>query len=105
MTALRAFLIDDEPLALRRLRRLLEAAGGVEVVGQSTDPVEGLADVGKQAVDVLFLDIHMPELSGFELVERLPPGPRVVFTTAYDHHAVQAFEVHAVDYLLKPIER
>jgi two-component system, LytTR family, response regulator len=102
---LRAFLIDDEPLALKRLTRLLEATGRVEIVGCSTDPSEGLAAVAASTVDVLFLDIHMPGLSGFQVVERVPPGPAVVFTTAHDEHAVRAFEVNALDYLLKPVER
>ena len=102
---IRAFLIDDEPLALTRLARMLQATGRVEVVGRATDPGQGLQQVSAQSVDVLFLDIHMPGLSGFEVVERVPPGPAVVFTTAHDRHAVQAFEVNAVDYLLKPIER
>jgi two-component system LytT family response regulator len=102
---LRAFLIDDEPLALKRLARMLEATGRVEIVGHATDPLEGLAQVAAKPVDVLFLDIHMPGLSGFQVVERVPRGPAVVFTTAHDEHAVRAFEVNAVDYLLKPIER
>jgi two-component system, LytTR family, response regulator len=101
---LRAFLIDDEPLALTRLARILERTGRVEIVGRATDPAQGLEQVGAQAVDVLFLDIHMPGLSGFEVVQRVPPGPAVVFTTAFDQHAVRAFEVNAVDYLLKPVE-
>jgi two-component system, LytTR family, response regulator len=103
-TRLRAFLIDDEPLALTRLARMLEATGRVDVVGRATDPTQGLAQVSGQPIDVLFLDIHMPGLSGFEVVERVPPGPAVVFTTAHDQHAVRAFEVNAVDYLLKPVE-
>ena len=101
---LRAFLIDDEPLAISRLARMLEATGRVEVVGRATDPAQGLTQVRAQPIDVLFLDIHMPGLSGFEVVERVPPGPAVVFTTAHDQHAVQVFEVNAVDYLLKPVE-
>ena len=102
---LRAFLIDDEPLALNRLARLLAATGRVEIVGRATDPAQGLAAVAASAVDVLFLDIHMPGLSGFQIVERVPPGPDVVFVTAHDEHAVRAFEVNAIDYLLKPVER
>ena len=102
---IRAFLLDDEPLALRRLARMLEATGRVEIVGRATDPETGLAQLAEREADVLFLDIHMPGLSGFQVLERLPPGPAVVFTTAHDQHAVQAFEVNAVDYLLKPIER
>ena len=102
---IRAFLIDDEPLALKRLARLLEATGRVEIVGRATDPEKALAQVSGQPVDVVFLDIQMPGLSGFQVVERLPTEPMVVFTTAYDRHAVRAFETNAVDYLLKPIER
>jgi len=74
-------------------------------VGTATNPHDGLEQVAAHPVDVVFLDIHMPGLTGFEVVERLPPGPLVVFTTAHDRHAVQAFEANAVDYLLKPIER
>ena len=102
---LRAFLLDDEPLALKRLARMLQATGRVEIVGQATDPETGLSQIGAQPVDVLFLDIHMPGLSGFQVVERIPAGPMVVFTTAHDQHAVHAFDVNAIDYLLKPIER
>ena len=79
--ALRAFLLDDEPPALRRLARLLEATGRVEIVGRATDPEAGLAQVAALSVDVLFLDIQMPGLSGFEVVERLPAGPVGGFTT------------------------
>ena len=102
---LRAFLLDDEPLALTRLARMLQATGRVEIVGQATDPETGLAQIGAQPVDVLFLDIHMPGLNGFQVVERIPAGPVVVFTTAHDQHAVHAFDVNAIDYLLKPVER
>ena len=102
---LRAFLVDDEPLALKRLVRLLEGSGRVEIVGRATDPAKALAQLATDAVDVVFLDIHMPGLSGLQVAERLPPNAMVVFTTAYEHHAVAAFEVNAVDYLLKPIVR
>ena len=102
---IRAFLIDDEPLALKRLVRLLEATRRVEIVGRATDPAQGLAELAEASVDVVFLDIHMPGLSGFQVVEQMPANAMVVFTTAYDQHAVAAFEVNAVDYLLKPIER
>jgi two-component system LytT family response regulator len=103
-TRLTAFVIDDEPLAVKRLVRLLEATGRVDVVGSATDPAKGVAALAAQDVDAVFLDIHMPGLDGFEVVERLPERVLVVFTTAYDRHAVQAFEANAVDYLLKPIE-
>jgi two-component system LytT family response regulator len=103
--ALRAFLVDDEPLARTRLARLLGATGRVEVVGQAGDAGEALAGLARGPADVVFLDIHMPGVSGLELARRLPEGLCVVFTTAYDQHALEAFEASAVDYLLKPVER
>ncbi len=102
---IRAFLVDDEPLALKRLARLLDATKRVEIVGRATDPKQAIAQLGAASVDVVFLDIHMPGLDGFRVIEQLPAKCMVVFTTAYDQHAVAAFEVNAVDYLLKPIER
>jgi two-component system, LytTR family, response regulator len=102
---LRAFLVDDEPLALKRLTRLLTATGRVEVVGRATNPMDALKAIAGETLDVVFADIQMPGMSGLELVERLPSGPMIVFTTAHDHHAVRAFELAALDYLLKPIER
>ncbi len=85
---IRAFLIDDEPLALKRLARLLEATRRVEIVGRATDPAQGLAELAEASVDVVFLDIHMPGLSGFQVVEQMPANAMVVFTTAYDQHAL-----------------
>jgi two-component system LytT family response regulator len=105
MSGLRALLVDDEPLARTRLARLLGATGRVEIVGQAGDAAEALAVLAGVAPDVVFLDIHMPGMSGLELVERLPAGLCVVFTTAYDQHALEAFEASAIDYLLKPVER
>lgn len=101
---LRVFLVDDEPLALRRLARLLEATGRVEVRGSATDPFAALDYLSRESVDVLFLDIEMPGLNGFEMLARLDRQPIVVFTTAYDQYALRAFEVNSIDYLLKPIE-
>jgi two-component system LytT family response regulator len=101
---MRAWLVDDEPLALERLQRMLEATGRVEVVGSQTDPVDAVESVRAVRPDVLFLDIHMPDLSGFDLLARLTDPPLVIFTTAYDQHALQAFQANSVDYLLKPIE-
>lgn len=102
---MRAFLIDDEPLALRRLERMIRETGEVEVVGWSSDPVDALDQVHRMRPDVLFLDIEMPGLNGFELLRQLDPQPLVVFTTAYNQYALKAFEVNSVDYLLKPVER
>src|SRR5580765_4652084 len=101
---IRAFVVDDEPLAVKRLTRLLTAPGRVELAGSSTDPVDALAALIGQPVDVLFLDIEMPGMNGFEMLGLLDSQPLVVFTTAYDQYALQAFEVNSIDYLLKPIE-
>jgi DNA-binding NarL/FixJ family response regulator len=101
---LRAYLVDDEPLALTRLARLLAATGRVELVGQALSPDGALAALTEGAADVVFLDINMPGMSGLALAERLPRDLAVVFTTAYDQHALAAFDANAVDYLLKPVE-
>jgi two-component system, LytTR family, response regulator len=101
---MRAYLVDDERLAVRRLTRLLEATGRVQVVGSTTDPEAALAFLRENSVDVLFLDIQMPGLTGFELLERLGGDAPVVFTTAFDRYAVAAFDVSSIDYLLKPVE-
>ncbi|HKA21366.1 MAG TPA: LytTR family DNA-binding domain-containing protein [Blastocatellia bacterium] len=102
--SLRVYLVDDEPLALKRLARLLKATGKVQVVGATSDADSALAFLAAERVDALFLDIQMPELNGFELLSRLESQPLVVFTTAFDQYALRAFEVNSIDYLLKPIE-
>ena len=101
---MRAFVVDDEPLAVKRLARMLEETGRVTVAGTSTDPVDALASLTGKPPDVLFLDIQMPGMTGFEMLGMLDPQPLVVFTTAYDQYALQAFEVNSIDYLLKPVE-
>ena len=98
-----AYLVDDEQPALDRLARMLAATERVELLGASVDPVDALGTLSRNRPDVLFLDIHMPELSGFELLRALPKPPLVVFTTAYDEHALQAFQENSVDYLVKPV--
>lgn len=101
---IRAFLLDDEPLATRRLARLLEETGKVVIAGQSNDPVAALDEARAIGFDVLFLDIQMPELSGFDFLARLrEKEPLVVFTTAFSEHALRAFEVNSIDYLVKPV--
>jgi len=104
MKKLRVFLVDDEPLALKRLARLLGETRKVEVVGQTTEPLNALQIIPALALDAIFLDIQMPELSGFELLQKLENYPPVIFTTAFDEFALKAFEVFSVDYLLKPVE-
>jgi two-component system LytT family response regulator len=99
-----AYVVDDERLAVQRLTRLLQETRRVEVVGSTTDPEHALTFLRDRIVDVLFLDIQMPGLTGFEVLEQLDPQPKVIFTTAYDAHALRAFEVNSIDYLLKPID-
>ena len=101
---LRAYIVDDERLAVQRLTRLLDATGRVDVIGSTTDPEAALTALKRATVDVLFLDIQMPGLTGFQLLERLERDVPVVFTTAYDQYALHAFDVNSIDYLLKPIE-
>jgi len=104
---IRALVVDDEPLARRRLRRLLERDPDVETVADCGDGSAAVAAIAEQAPDLVFLDVQMPEIDGFGVLERLPAGrtPLVVFVTAYDQYALRAFEVSAVDYLLKPFDR
>ncbi len=101
---LRVFLVDDEPLALKRLSRLLQTTGRVEIRGSATDPEDAVAFLSSERVDAVFLDIQMPGMNGFEMLARLPHQPVVIFTTAFDRYALQAFEVNSIDYLLKPVE-
>jgi len=102
---MRALLVDDEPLARALLREQLAAHPDIEIVGEAANGFDAVKQIGELAPDLVFLDIQMPKLSGFEVLELLGAGaPAVVFVTAYDEFALQAFEVHAVDYLLKPVE-
>jgi two-component system LytT family response regulator len=97
--------VDDEPLAVTRLRHLLDQTTRVQIVGSASDPRIALEEIRTARPDVLFLDIEMPGLSGFDLLEALgEPQPLVVFTTAYDQYALDAFAVNSIDYLLKPVE-
>lgn len=101
---MKILIVDDEPLARRRLVRMLADVDGVTVCGEAGDAAQALERVRSERPDLLLLDIRMPGLSGLELAARESELPPVVFTTAYDQYAVQAFEVSAVDYLLKPVE-
>jgi two-component system LytT family response regulator len=104
---LNAYLVDDEPLAIERLTRLLSRFDGLRIAGSATDPavaLEVLSDESGEPIDVLFLDIQMPGMNGFELLARLPEQPFVIFTTAFDEYALRAFQVNSIDYLVKPIE-
>ncbi|QXD16902.1 LytTR family DNA-binding domain-containing protein [Rhodocaloribacter litoris] len=99
-----ALIIDDERLARNELRRLLRAHPDVDVVGEAAEADAAEAAVARLRPDLLFLDVQMPGRSGFDLLEALDPVPAVIFTTAYDRYALRAFEVSALDYLLKPVE-
>jgi two-component system LytT family response regulator len=104
--SLRAVVVDDEPLGRRGVVGRLEKSGRVEVVAQCANGRQAIEAVRRHRPELLFLDVQMPGLDGFQVVEALPEArrPHVVFVTAYDRHAVRAFEVHALDYLVKPID-
>jgi two-component system, LytTR family, response regulator len=100
---MKALIIDDERIARQELRRLLMTHPEIEIVGEARTGEEALELIGRQAPDVLFLDVRMPGMNGFDLLEHLDDVPQVVFTTAYDEYALRAFEVSALDYLVKPV--
>ncbi|HJR62956.1 MAG TPA: LytTR family DNA-binding domain-containing protein [Gemmatimonadaceae bacterium] len=104
--ATRALIVDDEPLARLRLRTLLADETDVTVVGECADGGRAIDEIEANRPDLVFLDVQMPELSGFDVIEAVGPSrmPLVVFVTAYDQYALEAFRVHALDYLLKPFE-
>ena len=104
---IRTLIVDDEPLARERLRKLLQAEPEIELIGECANGREALEAIRKDSPDLLFLDVQMPELDGFGMLAALKTDklPLVVFVTAYDKFALKAFEVHAVDYLLKPFDR
>jgi two-component system LytT family response regulator len=104
-TPIRALVVDDEPLARAGLRELLAAEGDVEIAGECGDGLAALTFLNREKIDLLFLDVQMPELDGFETLAAIAnaPLPAIIFVTAYDEYALRAFEVHAVDYLLKPL--
>jgi len=104
---IRVLMVDDEPLARDMLCEMLQSDRDVEIVGECSNGREALEAIRIHSPDLLFLDVQMPEVGGFELLEALGTGaiPHVIFVTAYDNYAVRAFEVHALDYLLKPFDR
>ncbi len=102
MSRTRAMIVEDEPLARRTLRDFLAGVDWIEVVGEAGDGRTALRLLAELAPDLVFLDVRMPELSGIEVLERLRGDPAIVFTTAYEQYAVAAFELGAVDYLVKP---
>jgi two-component system, LytTR family, response regulator len=107
MAKVRTIIVDDEDLARERLKSLLAREPEIELIGEASDGKSALTLIVEAHPDLVFLDVQMPELTGFEVLEALPEGerPNVVFVTAHDKFALKAFDVHAVDYLLKPFDR
>jgi two-component system LytT family response regulator len=99
---LRAVIVDDEELARAFLRELLRPHDEIEIAAECANGFEAVKAVAEHSPDILFLDVQMPKLDGFEVLELIDPGPAIVFVTAYDQYAMRAFDAHAVDYLLKP---
>ena len=106
-TALRVLLVDDEPLALRKLRRMLSTERDIQIVAECADGKAAAEAIRRHGPDLVFLDIQIPELDGFQVLDTLSAEelPVIVFVTAYDEHALRAFDAHALDYLLKPVAR
>ncbi len=104
---IRALIVDDEPLARERISSLLAEDPDVEVIGECSDGREALEEIRQQSPDLVFLDVQMAEMDGFAVLDELGEGriPAIIFVTAYDQHALKAFEFHALDFLLKPFDR
>jgi DNA-binding LytR/AlgR family response regulator len=106
MTTMKVLIADDEPIALHVLRELLDEISGIEIVGEAATGPEAVEQTRRLHPDVLLLDLQMPGMNGFQVAGQLPPRkPVVIFVTAYDKHALEAFDAGAVDYLLKPVRR
>src|SRR5262245_4972787 len=104
---IRTIIVDDEPLARDRIKRLLRDEDGIHIVAECKNGAEAIEAIGSKQPDLVFLDIQMPEKTGFDVVRSFGAKqlPTIIFVTAYDQYALQAFDVHALDYLLKPFNR
>src|SRR5205814_6438904 len=102
---IRAILIDDEPLARSIVKEYLQTHADVQIVAECNDGFEGVKAIAQHKPDLIFLDIQMPKINGFEMLELIENPPPVIFTTAFDEYAIKAFESNAVDYLLKPFSK
>ncbi|MET7001433.1 LytR/AlgR family response regulator transcription factor [Chitinophaga defluvii] len=102
---IKAIIIDDEPLAREVVKEYLQGHEGIQLVTECNDGFEGLKAIQQHQPDIIFLDIQMPKINGFEMLELVEEMPAVIFTTAFEEHAIRAFEVNAVDYLLKPFSK
>jgi two-component system, LytTR family, response regulator len=105
MNSIRVLIVDDEPIARKGIRRLLDEAPDMEIVGECGAGAEAVSAIRKRSPDLVFLDVQMPELDGFGVLEEVgvEQGPEIIFVTAYDEYTIRAFDVHALDYLLKPV--
>ncbi|MBC7913431.1 MAG: response regulator [Pyrinomonadaceae bacterium] len=101
----KAILIDDEPLAREIVKEYLEEYSDIEVIAECSDGFEGVKAISQYQPDLIFLDIQMPKITGFEMLELIEHRPGVIFTSAFDEYAIKAFEAHAIDYLLKPFSK
>ncbi len=104
---IKTLIVDDEPIARDRVRRMLREENDIEIIGECGNGKEAVAFINENKPDLVFLDIQMPEMTGFEALQEINPNktPAIIFVTAYDQYAIQAFDVHAIDYLLKPFNR
>src|SRR5580700_10827683 len=102
---MKALIIDDEPLARMIVKEYLQTHPQIEIAQECNDGFEGLKAIQQHQPDLIFLDIQMPKITGFEMLELIEQPPAVIFTTAYDEYAIKAFEAHAIDYLLKPFSK
>lgn len=102
---IKAILIDDEPLARSIVAEYLQSYSNIEIVQECADGFEGMKAIGQHQPDLVFLDVQMPKINGFEMLELIDQPPAVIFTTAFDEFAMRAFEAHAIDYLLKPFSK
>jgi two-component system LytT family response regulator len=104
---IKTLIVDDEPIARERVRRMLREENSIEIVGECGNGAEAVAFINENQPDLVFLDIQMPEMTGFEALQSITSDkvPVIIFATAYDQYAIQAFDVHALDYLLKPFSR
>jgi two-component system LytT family response regulator len=102
---IKTILIDDEPLARSIVREYLQTYPEIQIIEECNDGFEGVKNITKHQPDLIFLDIQMPKINGFEMLELIENGPDVIFTTAFDEYAIKAFESHAIDYLLKPFSK
>src|ERR1700754_4474500 len=101
----RALIIDDEPLARMVVKEYLQNFSEIELLQECNDGFEGLKAIQQYQPDLIFLDVQMPKINGFEMLELVEQPPAVIFTTAFDEYAIKAFEAHAIDYLLKPFDQ